>query len=488
MRARVPTAIVLVSILAGASSVRPAEDSAIPSGPERVEVNLVLIDVVVRDRKGRPVQGLELADFKLRVDGRVVRADEIASFEELCPEVPPTPEVMPAEPAPSSAVSPGITAAHLLVYFDFTQTTFTGRQLALSTARKFLEGRADTWPPTMIMAFSGGEPDIIQPFTTDASLLAERFDDLLEDRTTVDLDLVDELDKLKAVDTAPMPARLYLARRYALEERERARASLVALGEALGALDGLNGRKAIVLFTDVLRAEPGIQYLAQAGTTPFAQGIHIDDEVQALAREANALGVSFYDVHAGGLQVGTEDTIRFTGMAAMRLARFVRVGIDSAIGFQSTLSIETGGKALHNSNDPGAILGSAESDLSCYYILGYRYESRGPGARHDIKVKVDPHEKGKHRHGLQVRHRPYFMDRPHGCRSPDAALNPAIRTSQTHLLRAAGVFRQSPGLRGKEELSVRKSRSTEERIAESLCHAEAGAPVGGICASTFLQR
>jgi len=188
--------------------------------------------------------------------------------------------------------------------------------------------------------------------------------------------------------------------------------------EALATLDGPPGRKAMVLFTDVLRAEPGIQYLSQAGTTPDAQGIRIDDEILALARAANALGVSFYDVHAGGLQTGSEDSARFKGMGAMRMTPYVKIGIDSAIGFQTILAIETGGRALHNTNDPGLILGSAAQDLSCYYVLGYRYESRGEGTRHEIHVKVRPLGQGKPRRGLQVRHRPYFMDLPPRVASP----------------------------------------------------------------------
>jgi len=413
MKAKVPATVALVSIVFWAASARANDEAETAVGPERVEVNLVLIDVVVRDRKDRPVPGLERADFVLRVDGRAVRAEDVVSFEELCTGASPSVgEAAPAESRPLEPASRSAPAARLLIYFDFTQISFPGRQLALSAARRFLSGRNDDWPPTMIMAFSQGDPEVMQPFTTDAGVLAMRLDELLEDRATIALDLEEETEKIKAVAELAPPLRLLLARSFALEELQRARRSLRALRKALAMLDGPPGRKAMILFTDALRAEPGIQYLAQAGTTPYAQGISIDDEIMALARAANALGVSFYDVHAGGLQTGSEDSAMFKGPVAMWMTRYVKIGIDSAIGFQTTMAIETGGRALHNTNDPGLILGSAARDLSCYYVLGYRYEARGEGTRHDIGVKVRPRGQDKPRRGLQVRHRPYFMDRP----------------------------------------------------------------------------
>ena len=405
---RAATAIALVLYVTAGMNSHPEEHPAVPPKPERVEVNLVLIDVVVRDRKDQPVPGLELDDFELSVDGRVVPSDQLVSLEELCPAAsPPAPTAQAAAAIPDQTLSPAPSApaAHIVLYFDFTQISFPGRQLSLTTARKFVLGRVGPWPPVMIVDFTGGVPLVVQPFTTDPQLLAKRLDELIADRGTVDHDVVDELDKFYQVAETPMPIRIDVARGFAEEELQRARRSLAALREGLTLLEGLRGRKAVVLFTDSLRIEPGVQYLAQADMTPLLEGIHINNEVIALTRTANEMGVSFYDVHAGGLQDGTGDVMG-------PLVAFMRTGIDSAIGLQVSLAIETGGYALHNNNDPGRIIGSAERDLSCYYILGYRNEAPESGARHKIVVKVRPRGKEKPRRGLVVRHRPYFIDKP----------------------------------------------------------------------------
>ena len=54
----------LLSLLAPAA----AEEAPSTSGTEQVRVSLVLIDVVVRDRKENPVTGLTREDFELMVD------------------------------------------------------------------------------------------------------------------------------------------------------------------------------------------------------------------------------------------------------------------------------------------------------------------------------------------------------------------------------------------------------------------------------------
>ncbi len=71
-----------VRVLALLDDGTVAEDVAFMNGPahgERLEVNLVELYVVVTDRDGRPVRGLDQADFQVREDG--VR-QEIATFSD----------------------------------------------------------------------------------------------------------------------------------------------------------------------------------------------------------------------------------------------------------------------------------------------------------------------------------------------------------------------------------------------------------------------
>jgi hypothetical protein len=84
--------------------------------------------------------------------------------------------------------------------------------------------------------------------------------------------------------------------------------------------------------------------------------------------------------------------------------------VDSALAIQTTMATETGGHAQKRSNDVGAILDTAQQDLSCYYLIGYRYKEQGDNQRHSILVKLNPDSSGDQRRGLTLRYRPYYTD------------------------------------------------------------------------------
>jgi len=77
------------------------------SGPEKVRVGLVLIEVAVRDRKDLPIAGLSLEDFELQVDGKRISRNAIPVFEENCAEAASSraPGESPPRQAPPSTRS-----------------------------------------------------------------------------------------------------------------------------------------------------------------------------------------------------------------------------------------------------------------------------------------------------------------------------------------------------------------------------------------------
>ena len=144
--------------------------------------------------------------------------------------------------------------------------------------------------------------------------------------------------------------------------------------------------------SDSLRLEPGAQYLALCNTTPAALGINLRKQVDDLIAAAEGTGISIYTVHARGLVDDRE------GLS--------QVGIDSAHGLQATLALQTGGRALRNSNDVAAIVESARQDLSCYYLLGYAPPNPPDGLRHTIQVTLDRSQPRKLPGVVDIRHGP----------------------------------------------------------------------------------
>ena len=407
-------------------------------GTEQVQVSLVLVDVVVRDRKDHPVSGLTRDDFEIRVDRLVVNPPDVESFEEICAVAEPLSE-QPGSPTPSSPVGISVTAPvsprYIVIYMDFSQMSFSARRQSLKAARDHVIENVGPSDRVMLMTY-GRKLRLLQDFTSDPALLRSHFESLLNDHTTLESDVFDERQKLYDVASKPCDgrgggcnARRQLAQTYAHEEELRARHSLSTLTDLMPALAGIRGRKALVLFTDSLRDEPGLQYVALAGSTPREAGVNIQEDLLRLTREANAAGVSLYTVHASGLDDSALEEFRdarpdnatvspgissisnsSTGADHGKTYDAARSALDSALAIQSSLAAETGGHAVLRSNDLGDILTAAQQDLSCYYLIGLRYTARGDGDRHSLVVKLNPGADGESRRSMSVRYRPYYTD------------------------------------------------------------------------------
>ena len=95
---------------------------------ERVDVNVVNIDVLIRDKQGRPVTGLDKSAFQLKEDNKKIKFDRFS------------------EDGTAAAAFPSI-----VVYVDDTHVSEAGRNAALDALRLYLEERLGTGE-TSVMA------------------------------------------------------------------------------------------------------------------------------------------------------------------------------------------------------------------------------------------------------------------------------------------------------------------------------------------------
>lgn len=413
---------------AAAAAGRPGTEETLRPGlaPERAEVNLVLVDVLVRGRDGKPARGLRQESFELLVDRLPA---PIASFEDYCgapppggsapgPAPPPGAAGQGAPPAPEAAPppapGPGREPRHVVLFFDLDHLTRAGRDRSLDAALGWVREGMDPGEKVLLLAMKG-RPILLEGFTSDRERLAARIEAVKADNSMLDLSYVEERLNVHDILRRECPEgaglcqqRLAAALPYAQAEELRARRSLEALRALMPALAGLKGRKTLIHFSETLRDEPGLQYLILAGSTPKREGIELRSLIQEVHREANAAGVSFYTVFAAGLGEGAgtglaDASVRIAAGDTVLLERSRAAGEDAALGLEATLALETGGGALKRSNDLGKVFTAAEEDMSCYYVLGYANPGPGDGRRHSLIVKV--REKG-----YEVRHRPYFED------------------------------------------------------------------------------
>lgn len=458
----------------------PAEEPARTGAVEREEVHVVLIDAVVTGPDGRPVSGLTLADFALKVDGKNAA---VSALEDRCPAAPPGSGEAPA-PAPSPAAegAPAPAAAppaerraepaRVVLYFDLPHLSPPGSARSVRAARRILESEAAAGARFMVVAY-GPDVRLLAPLTSDRGALSAALEEVLEGPVLYDEGPFARTARIQEVthETCPQtgpanlapslqppcPNQLMRATDLARQAEARARKSLAALKEVMVSLSGAPGRKAVVFFSETLQDEPGVEYLEIARTTPRGQLIDITLSLKEVVEEANAASISFYTVHAAGLQdpsegelyrsvssVGTAGEFaqaptrvprpptprpRF-GKGQMEadigpLARAERTAEAAAVGFSTSLAAETGGRHLARTNDLSAIIPLVAEDMGCYYVLAYRAPSAADGRRHSLVVTAL-------REGLRVRARPFYVDW-----SPAERVERRMRTA----LAAPGAFR-----------------------------------------------
>jgi VWFA-related protein len=379
------------------------------AGTLQTGVTAVLVDVVVRDKRGQPVRDLRPSEFEVFEDGILQPITSVTGIFEGTPTAP-----LPADPEPAATPSgresgvegPGGPEASPLgtpvTALVFDRLTPEARRLALRAARSYLADRPEA--PHMIGVFG---IDLAftpyAPFTRDTQLLGQAFD-TIERRASSSFGMDREQMKLanaqakaaaSAADAAiggagganpqnmgaTADAQLaQMAQRMqnefeALDRNEQGYTFVNSLAAIINTMRSLRGRKSLVLFSEGLAIPPAVQ--------PMFVG---------LVDAANRANVSIYTMDAAGLRAESEqakmrDQINAAGSAGLQ-RRSVAVGKtdgpmmeeleknedvlrqDPATGL-GDLASGTGGQLFQNTNNLRQGFERIESDLRNYYLIGY---------------------------------------------------------------------------------------------------------------------
>jgi VWFA-related protein len=354
-------------------SARTQDGAGQPQTTFRSSVDLVYVNVIVRDQSGALVRGLKTDDFVVTEDGKAQTVSTFA-YEEVGKNVAATataavpgllenvgkavagaPALAPAPPPTAPPLPEDLHGRRLVVLFFDTsamQPEEIGR--AATAARTFVDTRLAPSDLVAVVQLSS-RLDVLQDFTSDRpqlqSVLA-KFDPNgsqgFEDATTAD-------------DADPSAA----GAEYVPDESEfnlfNTDRRLDALGDVASGLGAIEQRKSIVYFAGGMsRTDVDNQVLLRRT---------IDRAVRA--------NVAIYTMDTRGLQAfvpggeaqqaSTRGTGAFSG-ASMR-GRF-----DSQMASQEALSAlakDTGGQAVFDTNDFGQVFDRVVSDTEAYYVIGY---------------------------------------------------------------------------------------------------------------------
>jgi VWFA-related protein len=360
---------------------KPADDSGYTLS---VKVQLVVEAVVVKDKDGKPIQGLTAKDFTLTEDG-VPQSIRFCEHQDLMANSAPLPASKPGNEdiriykklahtqiAPETTENSRYKNRRLLaLYFDMS-TMYPADQLrALSAGEQFIRTQMTSVDMVSILRYQGGSVDILQDFTNDRNKLLSILTTLVVGEGQGDKNSIDDAS---SADTGAA---------FGQDDSEfnvfNTDRQLSALQTAAKMLGQLTEKKSLIYFASGLRLN-GIDNQAQLHAT-------VDAAIKA--------GVSFWPIDARGLvaQAPLGDATQgspgnsgiYSGASALANTSNFQQSQDTLYA----LAGDTGGKALLDNNDLDHGIVQAQDAISDYYMLGYYATNTAKNGRfRRIKVSL----------------------------------------------------------------------------------------------------
>lgn len=454
--------LILSVLLLAAVGTAPAQEGDAAGGEpplfvDRVDVNVVNVEVFVTDDQGRRVTGLEKDDFEILVDGEPVEPSNffaVSQPDRVAAELARTRASREGHDVSPASDLPPEQQLNLVVYVDHFNLRPANRERALEELEGFLEDRMFQGDRVMLIGYDG-QLEVVQPFTRDWSRVRRGLESLgkvkaMGIQQDAERGQALRLIRLAEQEDEPLMAQ-QAVRSYVQQQQHELRRSLSALERTVRSMSGLPGRKAMLYVSDGLPRRIGeelYQYMGLVFGDDIIRGGElqpasqfIDTRIESLnedqgqlfdniTREANAQGVTFYTVEArgGAGQAGIGADIDSTlieggGRVALEASR--------TLNYQEPLidmAQATGGSAILNTYELSDAFYRAGADFDHFYSLGFRSPAEESGEYRQVEVRV------KGRPELQVRHRRGFTDKPAEERMADRTLASLVFEMQSNPL------------------------------------------------------
>ena len=422
-RGSVPALALLLS-LAGSATL-PAQPSQ--TFIDTIDVQVVEVDVVVTDGKGRPINGLKREDFELYVDGEPVEITNFFESEILTQPAQPTDgsDTPTAEAAPAATGYADDPAPLTIVLYMDDAHLFPPYRTRLL---KRLKAAVEPWRSMnarFMLARFVNRLEVVVPPTRDLDAILEAAASrpkglarAVQSQRSRQMVIQDLRRSTSFGGCQNIGQLLALARMHANEQATRAAIAADGLADLTSTLAGIPGKKAIVYVSDGLPQQPGLSvflYIAEE-LCPNAPGIVSEANSEAqqydqsnrfrrISAHANANRVTFYMLDAAGIRTGLSQSMVFDrGGPSFSNDRLHWMNVQGGL---HQLASETGGKALLNSNDMASLFEDVADQLASSYSLGFVPDERKLGAVRRLKVELAPNTAN----GRRVEYRRSYRDK-----------------------------------------------------------------------------
>jgi VWFA-related protein len=452
--------------LSSPAAAQSTPDSVVMQGG----THLVLVNVVVKDKHGKPVDDLRRDDFVLRDNGQ---EQKIALFalEEAGATAPAisTPRdhlTFTNRPPPNV---PSVTA----FLFDELNTKLADQQLAKKDFIRYLRGLpADSRVAVFALRDSLA---MLHDFSQDMAALLAAIEKH-SNRASPEVDAATAPPASSSsltgdqTTTAQWDSFLQSADRQYVDYSETVRATrtAAALETIAGHLQGIPGRKTLIWISGGFPIQLGLHNSvdgipqmnatgrssghsaggrggggasggSQSSATPRSSGpglattevpgaaLSFESDVARAIRALNEADVAVYPVDARGVTVAAAFQADRSSNGKRTKPPQSSAGPDFNYETLDTLAVETGGQSFHHINDLSAAMQEASSDTRVSYALAFSPPASVlDGTYHKLEVTVN-------RPGVKVRYRPGYVA------APDAAVTPSLAEAVANPVALAAI-------------------------------------------------
>ncbi len=397
MRATIGT-LLAVTLLGSLVVAQQAPRQPAPPAPTfRTTTRLIVQTVNVKDKSGRPIEGLTAKDFIVTEDGEPQTVSFVefqrlpttssANGQVTVGDATPEATLPPVSPPPAAAAGtvPSTTDAKissaqpgdiryrnrrlLVLYFDLTAMPPPDLLRAYNAARKYINTQMTPADLVAVMGFQGGGVRVKQDFTDNRPQLLEVIQTLVFGEDKDGDGIPDTLEEGTAFGQDDAE--------FAILNTDR---QLSALQTAVGMLRPLPDQKSLVYFASGLRLN----------------GVDNQAQLRATTNAALRANVSIFPVDARGLvataPLGDATRPSPGGMAMFngQMAGTVMSNFQRSQDTLYSLAKDTGGKAMFDYNDLSLGIVQAAQAVTSYYILGfYSNHTALDGKFHRVKIALN---------------------------------------------------------------------------------------------------
>lgn len=516
-------ALLAVGVLGAGAWYQGQTAEPIPNPTIRVSTHLVLVDVVVTDKSGKPMTGLKPDDFTVEENGKKQKIAFFTTPEEARRQSEPPqlgPGIYTNRPEFRSPGGPAVA-----IVLDAANTPFQDQAYARLQMLKYAATQIKPGQQIGIFTLTGSL-GVLQDFTTDPDILLlalKKFkpqDQAFQNAVPAALSGGSEALRPAAqtmIEQAEGVLADFQSVQLGYDLDRRTEVTLQGMRSLTRILGGIPGRKEIIWLTAAFPFElvPRNQNVSEAelladlptidirqknvdtrsaGALAATQRTSYDREISEVQAQMASSQIAIYPVDVRGLASGMEfqredaanrQSASIAGRAMARMS-----DVTASQETMRSIAAETGGKAYVNQNEIGLGVISALADNAASYTLAYYpSEKKWDGKYRTIKVKLG-------REGVEARYRHgYFAIDPsqEKDRKPEQSVAQALQdvVPNTQVTFSAQIKRADTGKIGVDFLVDPKTVSAEDssggKKLNLMIYAAVFAPDGKMVATRSIK-